>query len=235
MFVLNPHSPDVRFPPVDLASPEGLLAVGGDLRAERLLEAYRCGIFPWYNEGQPILWWSPDPRAVLFPAKLKIARSLRKTVRAGKFTVTLDQRFAEVIRACAAPRRKNPGGGTWITPEMLEAYEHLYAQGHAHSIEAWHQDRLVGGLYGVALGGVFFGESMFSHATDASKVAFTYAVRQLHSWGFALIDCQMPSPHLESLGAESIRRRDYLAYLAAGLQLPARLGHWSFDTGLAIL
>lgn len=235
MFILNPRSPDLRFPPVELASPEGLLAIGGDLRAERLLEAYRRGIFPWYNEGQPILWWSPDPRAVLFPAKLKLARSLKKTLRAGKFAVTLDERFAEVIRACAAPRRKNPGGGTWITPEMLEAYERLHAQGYAHSIEAWRDGRLVGGLYGVALGGAFFGESMFSHETDASKVAFANAVRQLQRWEFALIDCQMPSAHLDSLGAESIRRRDYLAFLAAALQLPERTGRWRFDSGLAIL
>lgn len=235
MFVLNPHSPDVRFPPVELASPEGLLAVGGDLRAERLLEAYRRGIFPWYNEGQPILWWSPDPRAVLFPAKLNISRSLKKTLRAGKFAVTLDQGFTKVITACAAPRRKNPGGGTWITPEMLEAYEHLHAQGYAHSVETWREGELVGGLYGVALGGIFFGESMFSHATDASKVAFAHVVRQLQRWEFALIDCQMPSTHLESLGAQSIRRRDYLAFLAGALQLPPHPGLWRFDSDLAII
>jgi len=235
MFVLNPQSPDMRFPPVELASPEGLLAVGGDLRAERLLEAYRRGIFPWYNDGQPILWWSPDPRAVLFPAKLKVARSLRKTLRAGKFAVTFDSHFADVIRACAEPRRKNPSGGTWITPEMLDAYERLHAQGYAHSVEAWREGRLVGGLYGVALGGIFFGESMFSRATDASKVAFVHAVRQLQRWQFSIIDCQMPSAHLESLGSEAIRRRDYLAFLAAALQLPARPGVWRFDSDLTII
>jgi len=235
MFVLNPHSPDLRFPPVELASPEGLLAIGGDLRAERLLEAYRRGIFPWYNEGQPILWWSPDPRAVLFPPKLKIARSLRKTLRAGKFTVTLDRNFSEVIRACAGPRRKNPGGGTWITPEMLDAYERLHQQGYAHSVEAWRDGRLAGGLYGVALGGIFFGESMFSQVADASKTAFAHLVRQLQRWEFSLIDCQMPSPHLESLGAESIRRRDYLAFLASALQLPTHDSPWRFDTDLTII
>ena len=158
MFVLKPDSADTRFPPVELASPEGLLAVGGDLRAERLLEAYRHGIFPWYNPGQPILWWSPDPRTVLFPAKLRVARSLHKTLRRKKFEVTLDQAFRDVMRHCAEPRDQRPGHGTWITPEMLEAYCRLHDRGLAHSVETWFDGKLVGGLYGVALGGVFFGE-----------------------------------------------------------------------------
>ncbi len=235
MFMLNPHSADFRFPPVDFASPEGLLAIGGDLRAERLLEAYRHGIFPWYNEGQPILWWSPDPRAVLFPKKLRVSRSLKKTLRANPFKVSLDTRFREVIQACALPRKKHGAGGTWITQEMLEAYCRLHEQGYAHSVESWAGDRLVGGLYGVALGGVFFGESMFSRASNASKVAFVYLVRQLSAWGYTLIDCQVPSAHMESLGAEEIRRRDFLALLDKALLLPDRKGPWRFDSNLTVL
>ncbi|MFP5350382.1 MAG: leucyl/phenylalanyl-tRNA--protein transferase [Gammaproteobacteria bacterium] len=233
MFVLNPDATDLRFPPVELASPEGLLAIGGDLRSERLLEAYRHGIFPWYNDGQPILWWSPDPRAVLFPARLHVSRSLRKTLRRGAYRVTFDERFREVMQACAAPRAKNPVGGTWITAQMLEAYTRLHQQGYAHSVEAWDGATLVGGLYGVAIGGAFFGESMFSRATDASKVAFVCSVRQLQRWGFTLIDCQLATPHLASLGAESVRRRDYLNFLAAALRLPHRHGPWRFDDDLA--
>lgn len=229
MFVLNPDSADLRFPSADLASPEGLLAIGGDLRAERLLEAYRHGIFPWYNEGQPILWWSPDPRAVLFPDRLKISRSLHKTIRRGDFTVALDTSFREVMQACAAPRSQYPMGGTWITAEMLDAYARLHELGYAHSVESWRDGKLVGGLYGVALGGVFFGESMFARATDASKVALVYLVRQLQAWRFQLIDCQLPSRHLFSLGAEEIGRRDFLDRLAPALALPERRGSWKFD------
>lgn len=234
MFVLKPGSEDLRFPPLELASPEGLLAVGGDLRAERLLEAYCHGIFPWYNPGQPILWWSPDPRAVLFPAKLRISRSLHKTLRRKKFSVTLDTAFREVIEACAEPRRQYPGGGTWITPEMIEAYVLLHERGFAHSVEVRHGDRLVGGLYGVALGSAYFGESMFSRANDASKVGFVHLVKQLERWGYGLIDCQLPSEHLFSLGAEQIRRRDFLARLEKALADPDRTGHWRFDPDLVI-
>jgi leucyl/phenylalanyl-tRNA--protein transferase len=234
MFVLNSNSADLRFPPANLASPEGLLAIGGDLRAERLLEAYRHGIFPWYNEGQPILWWSPDPRAVLFPDKLKVSRSLRKTIRHGDFALTLDTSFREVVQACAAPRPQHPLGGTWITPEMLEAYARLHELGYAHSVESWREGKLVGGLYGVALGGAFFGESMFARATDASKVALVYLVRQLRVWGFQVIDCQLPSRHLFSLGAEEIRRRDFLDRLATALALPERRGRWKFDPPLVV-
>ena len=233
MFVLS--ASDLRFPPVDLSSPEGLLAMGGDLRAERLLEAYRHGIFPWYSEGQPILWWSPDPRAVLLPDKLKVSRSLRKTIRRGDFQVLFDTSFTEVVRRCAGPRPQYPQGGTWITPEMLYAYATLHAMGYAHSVESWRDGELVGGLYGVALGGVFFGESMFSQATDASKVAFACLVRQLQAWGFRLIDCQLPSPHLSSLGAEEIRRHKFLDLLAEALRLPQRQGRWQFDAGFSVL
>jgi leucyl/phenylalanyl-tRNA--protein transferase len=235
MFVLKPGSTDLRFPPAELASPEGLLAVGGDLRAERLLEAYRHGIFPWYNPGQPILWWSPDPRAVLFPAKLRVSRSLGKTLRRKRFEVTLDSAFRDVMLHCAEPRDDRPGHGTWITPEMIEAYCVLHQRGLAHSVESWLDGKLVGGLYGVALGSVFFGESMFSRETDASKVAFVQLVRQLELWSFALVDCQLPSAHLSSLGAEEIRRREFLERLEPALQQPGRPGHWRFEADPAIL
>lgn len=234
MFRLKPGSSDLRFPPVALASPEGLLAVGGDLRAERLLEAYRHGIFPWYNADQPILWWSPDPRAVLFPAKLRVSRSLNKTLRKKKFDVTFDTAFRDVMEQCAQSRRQYPGGGTWITPEMIEAYVTLHDQGYAHSVESWRDGKLVGGLYGIALGNAFFGESMFSRETDASKVAFVHLVRQLENWGFAFIDCQLPSAHLFSLGAEEIRRGDFLTRLQQALQQPDRTGRWRFDADLVI-
>jgi leucyl/phenylalanyl-tRNA--protein transferase len=231
MFILPPDSGDIRFPPARLASPEGLLAIGGDLRAERLIEAYRHGIFPWYSEGQPILWWSPDPRAVLFPDRLKVSRSLRKTLRSGKFTVTMDTRFREVVQACAEPRDRHPDGGTWITPEMLAAYVRLHEQGLAHSVEVSRDGELVGGLYGVALGAAYFGESMFSRASDASKVALARLVGQLSAWGFRLIDCQLPSPHLFSLGAEEIPRREFMVHLDEALKQPDRRGPWRFDTG----
>lgn len=229
MFVLNPHSGDLRFPSAHLASPQGLLAIGGDLRADRLLEAYRQGIFPWYNDGQPILWWSPDPRTVLFPGKLVVSRSLKKTLRKRPFMITLDRDFFGVMRGCAGPRRQNPEGGTWITPEMLHAYSELHRLGHAHSVEAWRDGELVGGLYGVSLGGVFFGESMFSLVTDASKVAFVHLVRQLQAWGCSLIDCQLTTAHLLRFGAEEIPRRRFLSLLADALTLPDRLGPWQFE------
>jgi leucyl/phenylalanyl-tRNA---protein transferase len=232
MFALSPT--DLRFPPVDFASPEGLLAMGGDLRAERLLGAYRHGIFPWYNEGQPILWWSPDPRAVLFPAQIKVSRSLRKAIRNGGFDVRLDTRFHDVMQACAQPRVQHPRGGTWITSQMLEAYTHLHELGYAHCVETWHDGELVGGLYGVALGGMFFGESMFSRRTDASKVALVWLARQLQRWEFRLIDCQLPSPHLVSLGAEEIRRSDFLDHLGVALRQTQRQSPWQFDETLAV-
>ena len=229
MVRLSTNSSDLRFPPVDAASPEGLLAVGGDLRPERLLEAYCHGIFPWYEEDQPILWWSPDPRAVLFPDKLHVPRSLDKTIRRGHFTVTLDTRFRDVMMECAGPRPQYPEGGTWITPAMIEAYTRLYEQGYAHSIETWQEGNLVGGLYGVAIGGAFFGESMFSRATDASKVALVTLIRQLQTWGFQIFDCQQASPHVMRLGAEEIPRRVFIEHLNAALTLPSRRGRWQFD------
>jgi leucyl/phenylalanyl-tRNA---protein transferase len=229
MFRLSENPSDLRFPPVDLSTPEGLLAVGGDLRPERLLEAYRHGIFPWYSDDQPILWWSPDPRTVLFPEKLHISRSLKRSLRPGLFSVTLDRRFRDVMQHCAGPRPQYPDGGTWITEEMLDAYTKLHEQGYAHSVETWQEGQLVGGLYGVALGRAFFAESMFTRVPDASKVALAFLVRQLHGWGFRIIDCQQSSPHVMRLGAEEIPRREFLDHLTASLTLPERRGHWQFD------
>lgn len=227
MFRLNRH--DLHFPPVDRASPEGLLAVGGDLRPERLLEAYRHGIFPWYNDDQPILWWSPDPRAVLFPDKLHISHSLKRRLRQDVFTVTLDTSFRTIMEQCAGPRPQYPDGGTWITGDMLDAYTRLHELGYAHSVETWQDSRLVGGLYGVAIGGAFFAESMFTRVDDASKVALVRLVRQLQAWDFRLIDCQQFSSHVARFGAEEISRRDFIAHLSEAVKLPDRRGPWKFD------
>ena len=229
MFRLSENPSDLHFPPVDLATPEGLLAVGGDLQPERLLEGYRHGIFPWYSGDQPILWWSPHPRTVLFLEKLHISRSLKRSLRPGIFSVTLDTKFCEVMLGCAGPRPQYPDGGTWITEEMLAAYTRLHELGYAHSVETWKEGQLVGGLYGVALGGAFFAESMFTHASDASKVALVSLVHQLQTWGFRLMDCQQSSPHVTALGAEAIPRRDFLDHLTSALELPDRLGRWRFD------
>lgn len=214
-FWIHPGDTSLAFPDVSLAlrEPDGLLAVGGDLAPDRILAGYRKGIFPWYSDDQPILWWSPDPRTVLFPGRFKISRSLRKTLRKKRFRVTMDRAFEAVVQACAAPRRA--GSGTWITRDMAAAYTALHHAGHAHSVECWLDDRLAGGMYGVAIGRIFFGESMFSRATDASKVAFAVLARQLEAWGFALIDCQVYSAHLASLGAEQISRREFIGYLEA--------------------
>ncbi len=230
MFVLSERGKDLRFPPVEQASPEGLLAVGGDLRPERLLEAYRHGIFPWYNEDQPILWWSPDPRAVLFPEKLHVSRSLKRSLRAGLFTVTLDTCFTEVMRRCAGPRPQHPDGDTWITTAMVEAYTRLHELGHAHSVETWRGGQLAGGLYGVAQGRAFFAESMFTLVDDASKVALVRLVRQLQAWGFHIIDCQQSSPHVLRFGAEEIPRRDFITHLSDAVNLTDRRGRWQFDS-----
>jgi leucyl/phenylalanyl-tRNA--protein transferase len=233
---IDPRDSNVDFPDVSLAleEPDGLLAVGGDLSPARLTAAYRQGIFPWYNDDQPILWWAPNPRAVLFPADLKISRSLQKTLRKTlhnkKFTVSFDQAFAEVIEACSGPRKPHNDPGTWITDDMKQAYQQFHAQGLAHSVECWCDGKLVGGLYGVAIGQVFFGESMFSRQTDASKVAFVTLVQQLSRWGFALIDCQVQSQHLESLGARNIRREDFMALLDQHCEQPGRPGLWQVDT-----
>ncbi|HEB78566.1 MAG TPA: leucyl/phenylalanyl-tRNA--protein transferase [Methylothermaceae bacterium] len=206
----NPRQP---FPPVDqaLEEPNGLLAVGGDLSPARLLQAYHQGIFPWYNPGEPILWWSPDPRLVLFPEKLKVSRSLRKLLRKDEFQFTIDQAFEQVIDACAMPRARE--SGTWITPEMRLAYVRLHRLGHAHSAETWLDGELVGGLYGVVIGRVFYGESMFHRHSNASKVAFVKLVECLRRWGFALIDCQVHTSHLVRFGAEEIPRRQFIGLL----------------------
>ena len=214
------------FPPVDQATPEGLLAIGGDLSSQRLLEAYRHGIFPWYSAGQPILWWSPDPRAVLYLDQLKVSRSLRRTLRKDEYQVSFDRCFSRVVQKCAGPRRKDPTGGTWITSEMSNAYAQLHHAGYAHSVETWHHGQLVGGLYGLALGRGFFGESMFSTLTDASKVALVALVQQLRQWDFHFVDCQLPSPHIGSLGACEVPRQRFLEQLGRALNFPDIIGSW---------
>ncbi|MEZ4366027.1 MAG: leucyl/phenylalanyl-tRNA--protein transferase [Kofleriaceae bacterium] len=222
--------PELEFPPVDLAE-DGLLAVGGDLRPERLLLAYSQGIFPWYGEGLPILWHSPDPRMVLVPDELIVQRSLRKAIRRRPYALRMDTAFGEVLRGCASVPR--PGqDGTWLIPEMIAAYETLHAKGFAHSIEAWSDDELVGGLYGVSLGTCFFGESMFARAPDASKIAFAAAVAQLRAWGTTLVDCQVHTEHLARFGAREIARDDYLDRLALALDAPTRRGRWGFELDL---
>ena len=209
----------LKFPPLHkaLREPNGLLAAGGDLSAARLVAAYRHGCFPWYQDGQPLLWWSPDPRTVLLPNNLHISRSLRKVLRSDLFSVTFDRNFTDVIHACSEPRKDEDG--TWITSEMQAAYFALHAQGHAHPVEVWQQDQLVGGLYGIAIGQLFFGESMFSRTSNASKVGFVTLVSALKAAGFVLIDCQMPTAHLISLGAESIRRSEFSEYLTQHLDI----------------
>jgi leucyl/phenylalanyl-tRNA---protein transferase len=210
---LSPQDPPERFPAAEqaLEDPPGLLAAGGDLTPERLICAYARGIFPWYSPGQPVLWWSPDPREVLFPDEFRMARSLARTLRRGALTTTLDRDFAAVIEACAGPRRGLPG--TWITAEMRSAYLRLHELGHAHSIETWEDGQLVGGLYGVRSGSVFCGESMFSRRTDASKVALARLVQESAALGVALIDCQLTSKHLRSLGSRAITRAEFLTRL----------------------
>ncbi len=202
------------FPPVHaaLTEPNGLLAAGGDLTPARLLAAYRLGIFPWYSAGEPILWWSPDPRMVLFPTEIKLSRSLLKTLRNAHYEVRLDTAFEAVVHACASTPREGQSG-TWIIPEMQAAYAELHRAGHAHSVETWIDDRLVGGLYGIAIGQAFYGESMFAHARDASKIALAHLCAHLEGRGFGIIDCQMETAHLASLGARPIPRRDFLARL----------------------
>lgn len=224
--VLDPNNPAQDFPSVNkaLREPDGLLAVGGCLSPRRLLNAYRHGIFPWYNPGEPVLWWSPDPRLILFPDKLVISRSLGKTLRKRKFIITFDQAFNEVITACADPRKDS--AGTWITTEISAAYNRLHQAGFAHSVEAWLDGELVGGLYGIALGQVFFGESMFHTRTDASKAAFATLVQQLKSWGYQLIDCQVHTQHLASFGAEEISRDDFTRLLGQYCDAPPHPSAW---------
>lgn len=227
MIFLLDRSADAPFPDPALAEtePNGLLAVGGDLSPARLVGAYRRGIFPCYSPGQPFLWWSPDPRLVLWPQALHVSRSLRKRLRADRFRVSLDAAFGAVIRGCAAPRAG--ADGTWIVPEMVDAYERLHALGLAHSAETWLEGELVGGLYGVALGRVFFGESMFSRASDASKVAFAHLVRRLAGWGYAIVDCQVHTAHLERLGAVPMRRDDFVRLVQSAVNEPPAATAWA--------
>jgi len=223
-------SPQASFPDISLAlaDPNGLLAAGGGLSPNRLLEAYSRGIFPWFEEGQPVLWWSPDPRMVLFPEDLRVSKSLRKTLNKSLYTVTLDEAFAEVIDCCAQPRGDSPG--TWITDEMQTAYTQLFEAGHAHSVEVWREGDLVGGLYGVALGQLFFGESMFSFESNASKIGLVKLVKQLQEWNYKLIDCQVSSEHLESLGAIEISREQFRLQLHELLPCPGKAAPWNIDT-----
>jgi len=226
--VLRPN--DSSFPAAELAlkEPNGLLAIGGDLSPARLLSAYLHGIFPWFSDDSgPIMWWSPDPRAVIFPDRVKVSRSLRRTLARGAFEIRLDTEFDEVVRGCAAPREGDPR--TWITPAIRAAYGELHRLGYAHSVETWAGSELVGGLYGVSIGRMFFGESMFARRTDSSKVALVRLTDQLIRWHFELIDCQVMNPHLQSLGAIEMPRREFLARLRNNPQHVTRRGLWQFD------
>lgn len=219
---------DIIFPGPELSEADGLLAIGGDLSKKRLLLAYSLGIFPWYSDGYPILWWSPDPRLILLPEELKVSRSLRQTMDKSQFSITLDAAFEKVIMSCAEVHR-DKHADTWITADMIDAYLRLHKSGYAHSVEAWSEGELAGGLYGVSLGGIFFGESMFAKKSNASKVAFVRLVRQLKIWGFVLIDCQVTTRHLISLGAKETPRSEFLKTLRHSLKMPTRTGKWRFD------
>lgn len=218
-----------NFPPLSaaLTEPNGLLAVGGDLSPQRLVKAYRSGIFPWFNDEDPILWWSPDPRMVLFPNELSISRSLHKLLKKHQYEIRTDAGFREVMQACTEPRKAQ--SGTWITDEMVEAYTTLHHMGVAHSVETWMDGVLVGGLYGIALGRMFYGESMFSRVSDASKIAFVHLVKQLEIWEFGMIDCQMKTRHLASLGAREIPREEFALRLGRLIDAPSQSGIWHFD------
>lgn len=227
LYFLLADSANVSFPDPRNA-PDALVAAGGDLRPERLLQAYRQGIFPWYSPGDPILWWSPDPRGVLLPDEVHVARSLRRSFhRHPDLHFTLDTAFPAVLAGCAAPRTGE--AGTWITPDMKRAYIRLHELGYAHSCELWAQGKLVGGLYGVALGGMFYGESMFSRVTDASKLVLVLLARQLSAWGYALIDTQFLTPHLARMGAREVPRALFLELLSTALALPGRSAPWVLD------
>ncbi|MEE4300535.1 MAG: leucyl/phenylalanyl-tRNA--protein transferase [Pseudomonadales bacterium] len=216
----------IGFPPGEeaLEDPPGLLAAGGDLSPARLEAAYAAGIFPWFDDSSPILWWCPEPRAVIRPGEVHVGRTLRRRLARADYEVTMDRAFEAVIRACAAPRQ--PGGGTWITEDMLDAYLALHARGSAHSVEVWIDGRLAGGLYGVALGRAFFGESMFTRVTDASKLAFVHLLGQLGAWGFPLVDCQMPNPHLDRLGVHEMPRRAFLTEIGELVRLAPVPAPW---------
>ena len=221
------------FPPVEQAlhEPNGLLASGGDLSVSRLLDAYRHGIFPWFSPGDPILWWAPDPRMVLFPEEVHVSRSLAKRMRQSEFEIRTDTAFTEVMQVCAAPRRDDAGHppGTWISSAMIAAYTRLHHQGHAHSVEVWEHGVLVGGVYGVAIGRMFYGESMFSRVPDASKIALVHLCRRLQRWGFGMIDCQMETAHLASMGARPIPRNVFCTKLAGLIDLESPPSPWCFD------
>jgi leucyl/phenylalanyl-tRNA---protein transferase len=221
-------SDSLVFPDPRCAESDGLVAVGGDLRIERLLLAYQNGIFPWYSEGNPIMWFSPDPRLVLFPDKLRVSKSLRKVIKSGVFEVRFDTSFEDVIMECATIRRKNQDA-TWITNDMIDAYVIMHYEGFAHSVETFYEDKLVGGLYGVSLGGAFFGESMFHLTSNASKVSIYHLVEKLKLWGFDFIDSQISTVHMKTLGAREVDRESFLAMLKLTLQRVTRKGQWTGD------
>tara|TARA_R110002050_G_scaffold9504_1_gene33057 strand:+ start:202040 stop:202768 length:729 start_codon:yes stop_codon:yes gene_type:complete len=228
---------DGLFPPVNQAFDDGLLAAGGDLSSTRLLSAYRQGIFPWFNQNDPILWWSPDPRLILWTDQIKLSKSLKKTIRTTSMTVSFDRAFNQVITACSLPRQEgtDPENSTWIHPDMIAAYNELHQQGHAHSVECWLDGQLVGGLYGIAIGQAFFGESMFSTVTDSSKLALVALCQQLQRWEFPLIDCQIHSEHLASMGAEQMSRNHFIEQLdrlCGQNQQISRSDLWQLDPDL---
>lgn len=224
--------PDAPFPPTRraLESPNGLLAWGGDLHPRRLLAAYRAGIFPWYSDGQPVLWWSPAPRCVIFPDQVHLARRTRRRYNQGRLRLTTDHAFAEVIAACAEPRRRD--GGTWITPDLQKAFHRLHELGHAHSLEVWDGETLYGGIYGLAIGAAFFGESMFSRGVDGSKIALVGLARQLAAWGYDLLDCQVANPHLFRMGAVELDRTSFERLLAAAVAQSPAPHDWAAPTRL---
>jgi leucyl/phenylalanyl-tRNA--protein transferase len=217
------------FPPLEdaLVEPNGLLAAGGDLSPERLIKAYRCGIFPWFNKNETILWWSPDPRMVLFPNELKVSRSLNKTLEKRDYEIRVDSAFNQVMRACAAPRKRQ--SGTWIHSDMISAYTILHEMGLAHSVETWIDGELKGGLYGITQGKMFFGESMFSKVNNASKIAFVHLVKQLEKWNYSMIDCQIKTAHLASFGAREIPRKEFSNRLKESVNYPNQIEKWNFD------
>jgi len=216
---------EILFPHPKYASEEGLLAIGGDLSTERILFAYEHGIFPWYNPGEPILWWSPNPRFILLPSEIKVSKSMRQVQRKGIFKVSFDQAFEEVIRNCSTTPRKGQAG-TWLTDEMIAAYIELHHQGFAHSVETWEEGKLVGGLYGLSLGKCFFGESMFAKTSNASKIALIHLAKTLEEKGFSMIDCQSETKHLRSMGAKFIPRNDFLEHLEQNKKEPTWRGSW---------
>jgi len=232
-FWIPPGEPHTPFPDASkaLTYPNGLLAIGGDLSVQRIISAYKNGIFPWYSDGQPILWWSPDPRLVLFPEKLIIGRSLRKKLKQKPYIITFDQAFDQVILNCCTQTRPNQSG-TWITTAMRQAYIQLHAIGIAHSVEAWQNDQLVGGLYGLALGKIFFGESMFSQCSDASKIAFVHLVKQLQTWNYEIIDCQVKTAHLNRFGAEEIPRAQLINIISQWKNATTSYKKWHINSNV---